>query len=66
MEVFSISMREGLQRKKYMGEWRQESRQVRVKMARFPGTVSTHINREKQTGGSGTQGDEKIPEGQIL
>lgn len=45
VEVTSISMREKLQRKKYMGEWRQESRHVRVIMARFSSTVSTRIKR---------------------
>ena len=35
------------ERKQYMGEWRRESRHVRVTMARFPSTVSTYINRMK-------------------
>ena len=47
VQVTSISTREKLQRKKYMGEWRRELRHVRVIMARFPSTVSTYINRIK-------------------
>lgn len=38
---------EGLQRKQYMGKWRQESRHGRTITARFPSTVSTFINRMK-------------------
>ena len=43
----STSMREKLQRKKYMGEWGWGSRPVRVTIARFPRTVSMYINRMK-------------------
>ena len=47
MEVTSTSLREKVQRKKYMGEWGPRSRHVRVTMARFPRMVSTYINRMK-------------------
>lgn len=47
VEVTSTSMKEKLQRKKYMGEWRWESRHVKVIMVRFPSNVSTYINRIK-------------------
>ena len=43
----STSMREKLQRKKYMGEWGWGSRPVRVTIARFPRTVSMYISRMK-------------------
>ena len=59
MEVTSTSLRETLQRKKYMGEWGPRSRHVRVTMARFPRMVSTYINRMKANEGLELGTDEK-------
>ena len=61
VEVKPISMKDNLERKKYMGVWRWESEMVARMMSRFPKTVIRYIERKSPNMRSCSSGSSENP-----